>query len=44
MKDTGNIRCLLKEKFKRDVDIVTEDFNKLDPWFAEQLRKEENAL
>lgn len=44
MKDTGNLRYLLKEKFKRDVDIVTEDFDKLDPWFAEQLRKEEICI
>lgn len=44
MKDTGNLRYLLKQKFKRDVDIITENIENLDPWFAEQLRKEEICI
>lgn len=38
--EIGNFRYLIKEKTGRDVDIGNEDFDKLDPDFISNIRKD----
>ena len=42
--DHSNIRLDLIEAFHRDVDIITQDYDQLDDFFASSIRKDEICI